>query len=159
MTDVTGFGLAGHLAEMLRASGRGARLDLDAVPALHGALDLLEAGQRATLHEANRAATVIEGLPDSPRGGAAVRSADRRGPAGCPARSPGRRHAGSGCTRPGFRRQSSARSPKRRASPFAERTGDKRRQPVCQIVERGRGQVVGHQRPLDAAFVAARWRA
>jgi selenide, water dikinase len=67
MTDVTGFGLAGHLAEMLRASGRGARLDLDAVPALHGALDLLEADQRATLYEANRAATVIEGLPASPR--------------------------------------------------------------------------------------------
>ncbi len=67
MTDVTGFGLAGHLVEVLRASGTGARLDLAAIPALEGALDLLAAGQRATLHEANRAATVIEGLPASAR--------------------------------------------------------------------------------------------
>ena len=37
MTDVTGFGLAGHLANICRASGTGARLDLDAIPLLPGA--------------------------------------------------------------------------------------------------------------------------
>ena len=35
-TDVTGFGLLGHLATMLRSSGVGARLDVAAVPLLDG---------------------------------------------------------------------------------------------------------------------------
>ena len=52
-TDVTGFGLAGHLFEMLEAAGRQAQLDLDALPALPGALELLEAGIRSSLHEDN----------------------------------------------------------------------------------------------------------
>ena len=56
MTDVTGFGLAGHLADICRASGAGARLDLDAVPLLPGALALAEAGVASTLAPANRAA-------------------------------------------------------------------------------------------------------
>ena len=38
-TDVTGFGLLGHLAEMLRGSACGARIDLAAVPLLPGTLD------------------------------------------------------------------------------------------------------------------------
>ncbi|MFW6092544.1 MAG: selenide, water dikinase SelD [Pseudomonadota bacterium] len=41
LTDVTGFGLAGHLGEMLRASGCGGRLLLDGVPALPGARELV----------------------------------------------------------------------------------------------------------------------
>jgi selenide, water dikinase len=48
-TDVSGFGLIGHLAEMLQASRVGARLDLEAVPALDGALDLLAAGVTSSL--------------------------------------------------------------------------------------------------------------
>ncbi len=36
-TDVTGFGLLGHLVTMLRASGVGARVDVGAVPLLDGA--------------------------------------------------------------------------------------------------------------------------
>ncbi|HEY5658288.1 MAG TPA: selenide, water dikinase SelD, partial [Myxococcota bacterium] len=52
-TDVTGFGLAGHLCEMLRASGVSAVLRLDALPALDGALALLARGVRSTAHERN----------------------------------------------------------------------------------------------------------
>ena len=54
-TDVTGFGLLGHLLEMLRASGADATLDLDAVPVLDGALETLGAGVASTLHPANAA--------------------------------------------------------------------------------------------------------
>ncbi|HET9018471.1 MAG TPA: selenide, water dikinase SelD, partial [Acetobacteraceae bacterium] len=39
-TDVTGFGLAGHLNEMLRASGTGATLRAAALPVLDGAAEL-----------------------------------------------------------------------------------------------------------------------
>jgi selenide,water dikinase len=39
-TDVTGFGLLGHLHEMLTASGGGARIELGAVPVLDEAWDL-----------------------------------------------------------------------------------------------------------------------
>ena len=60
-TDITGFGLAGHLMEMLRASGAGAVLDGDALPALPGARALAAQGIESTLAPENRAAT---GLPD-----------------------------------------------------------------------------------------------
>ena len=43
-TDVTGFGLLGHLATMLRASGVGARLDVRAVPLLDGAREAVRDG-------------------------------------------------------------------------------------------------------------------
>lgn len=43
-TDVTGFGLLGHLREMCLASGVGAAIALDSVPILDGALDLMAAG-------------------------------------------------------------------------------------------------------------------
>lgn len=67
MTDVTGFGLAGHLLEILDASGCGARLDANAVPILPGALALALAGQASSLAPANREAALgrIEG-PSSP---------------------------------------------------------------------------------------------
>ncbi len=52
-TDVTGFGLLGHLAEMLRASGVGAEVDANAVPALPGALALIDAGIESTLAPSN----------------------------------------------------------------------------------------------------------
>jgi selenide, water dikinase len=41
MTDVTGFGLLGHLRELASASGVAAEVDADAVPALPRVLDLL----------------------------------------------------------------------------------------------------------------------
>jgi selenide, water dikinase len=41
MTDVTGFGLLGHLHEMALASGVAAEVNADVVPAIEGVLDLL----------------------------------------------------------------------------------------------------------------------
>lgn len=55
MTDVTGFGLAGHLLAICTASGCGAELSLFSLPLLEGAADLLQAGQRSSLHPANEA--------------------------------------------------------------------------------------------------------
>ncbi len=43
-TDVTGFGLLGHLREMCRASGVGAEILFDRVPVIEGARSLLAAG-------------------------------------------------------------------------------------------------------------------
>ena len=43
-TDVTGFGLLGHLFKLLRASGVGAVLDSAAVPVLDGAWEALRDG-------------------------------------------------------------------------------------------------------------------
>ena len=53
-TDVTGFGLAGHLLEMLRASGVAATLWLDRIPMLPGALELAAQGVESTLAPDNR---------------------------------------------------------------------------------------------------------
>jgi selenide,water dikinase len=55
-TDVTGFGLLGHLLEMLRASQMDAVLDPEAIPALDGALPLLRRGITSSLHADNVAA-------------------------------------------------------------------------------------------------------
>jgi len=44
VTDVTGFGLLGHLHEMARGSGVGAEVDVAAVPLLPGTLELAAAG-------------------------------------------------------------------------------------------------------------------
>lgn len=52
-TDVTGFGLLGHLASICRASGVSSDLWLDALPVLPGARALLGRGLRSTSHEEN----------------------------------------------------------------------------------------------------------
>jgi selenide,water dikinase len=49
MTDVTGFGLIGHLGEMLVASGADAELDLGSLALYDGALALARAGIASTL--------------------------------------------------------------------------------------------------------------
>lgn len=46
-TDVTGFGLLGHLREMCRASGVGARVAGESVPVLDGVVELLAEGMWA----------------------------------------------------------------------------------------------------------------
>ncbi len=66
VTDVTGFGLAGHLGEMLRASGRAAVLWPGALPVLPGARDLIARGIRSTLHPANEAAAEAFDPEDCP---------------------------------------------------------------------------------------------
>ncbi|HEY2538828.1 MAG TPA: selenide, water dikinase SelD, partial [Stellaceae bacterium] len=55
-TDVTGFGLLGHMLEMLRASQLDAVLDPDQIPALDGVPALLAQGITSSLHADNIAA-------------------------------------------------------------------------------------------------------
>ena len=52
-TDVTGFGLVGHLVEMIRASEVDVELDLGAIPFLPGALDTVAAGITSSLQPQN----------------------------------------------------------------------------------------------------------
>jgi selenide,water dikinase len=52
-TDVTGFGLLGHLAEMLRAGAVDARLILDRIPVLEGARDCIARGIVSTMQAQN----------------------------------------------------------------------------------------------------------
>jgi selenide, water dikinase len=63
-TDVTGFGLAGHLAEMIRASRAvSVDLDLDALPVLDGAVELFARGFSSSLQPENlRARHLIDGM-------------------------------------------------------------------------------------------------
>lgn len=63
MTDVTGFGLAGHLLELLRASDVGARLQAGDLPAYAGAVDMLARGIASTLHPGN--VTMLAGVIDA----------------------------------------------------------------------------------------------
>jgi selenide,water dikinase len=54
VTDVTGFGLAGHLLEILDASELNAEVRLSNLPLLPGAKQLLQEGLESTLAPANR---------------------------------------------------------------------------------------------------------
>ncbi|MFY0661206.1 MAG: selenide, water dikinase SelD [Shimia sp.] len=64
MTDVTGFGLAGHLMMMCRASGVAAEITLADVPIYAGAEALASAGHRSTIFADNKAAAPVFG-PES----------------------------------------------------------------------------------------------
>ena len=55
MTDVTGFGLYGHLAGICEASGVGAELRFDTVPLMQGAAQLATQGVRSSIFADNRA--------------------------------------------------------------------------------------------------------
>ena len=52
-TDVTGFGLLGHLVEMLQSPGLGAQLETASLPVLDGALASLQDGIFSSLHSSN----------------------------------------------------------------------------------------------------------
>ena len=52
-TDLTGFGLLGHLVEMTRPSGVDAELQLSALPLLDGAVECVQAGIVSSLQPAN----------------------------------------------------------------------------------------------------------
>ena len=70
-TDVTGFGLLGHLVEMIRASDVDVELDLAAIPILPGALDTVAAGITSSLQPQNlrlrRAVRDRDGVVGDPR--------------------------------------------------------------------------------------------
>ena len=67
-TDVTGYGLTGHLGNMARASGVAARIDAARVPVLDGAEDLVVAGHVPGGTRRNRAdaAANVSHSPDVP---------------------------------------------------------------------------------------------
>lgn len=71
-TDVTGFGLLGHLREMSAASGVGARVRLGTVPVIEGAWDLARrgiapGGTKRNLEFVNRHAAWAPGIPEEAR--------------------------------------------------------------------------------------------
>jgi selenide, water dikinase len=70
-TDVTGFGLLGHLIEMIRPSGVDVELWLDALPILDGAAETVALGIMSSLQPANirlrRAIRNPEAVASDPR--------------------------------------------------------------------------------------------
>ncbi|HEY2160843.1 MAG TPA: selenide, water dikinase SelD [Solirubrobacteraceae bacterium] len=75
MTDVTGFGLLGHLHELAAASGVSAEIEADAVPVIDGVIELLSDGEESSISggtRRNRAyaeefTTFAEGVPEARR--------------------------------------------------------------------------------------------
>ncbi len=53
LTDITGFGLLGHVVEMARASGMSVEIEPTAIPALDGAIELLGSGISSSLQPSN----------------------------------------------------------------------------------------------------------
>ncbi len=70
-TDVSGFGLLGHLGELVRAAGVAARVEAGAVPVIEGAPELAAAGIYAGGSERNLAAAErfvdFENVPEATR--------------------------------------------------------------------------------------------
>ena len=71
-TDVTGFGLLGHLRQLLKASGVSARLESEAVPLLPGALELalnsrFPGGSERNLADVLADIRFPEGMPEARR--------------------------------------------------------------------------------------------
>lgn len=87
MTDVTGFGLAGHLAEMLTPDRMSAQIELSALPLLDGAEDLAAEGVESSLAPANRAALL--GVLDTPQNARAALLVDPQTAGGLLAAVPG----------------------------------------------------------------------
>ncbi len=69
VTDVTGFGLAGHALEVARASDVVLRIDVDSLPVLDEALEMYRRGVTTGVNAANRSliessTRMLHGLPD-----------------------------------------------------------------------------------------------
>ncbi len=105
MTDVTGFGLLGHLLEMCRGSGLAAGITAAQLPLLPGALELAQAGITTGAFRPELAVLRKRRSARAAPGGAAAGLADRSADIGGIARRlrPGRivRRAGAVCA-PGF---------------------------------------------------------
>jgi selenide,water dikinase len=73
LTDVTGFGLLGHVHELAEASGVAAEIDAAAVPAIEGVLELLEderalaGGSRRNRADADTFTAWAADVPDARR--------------------------------------------------------------------------------------------
>jgi selenide, water dikinase len=73
LTDVTGFGLLGHVHELASASGVAARIDAAAIPAIDGVLELLEGeealagGSKRNRADAERFTHWEDGVPEARR--------------------------------------------------------------------------------------------
>jgi selenide,water dikinase len=75
MTDVTGFGLLGHLGELVAASGLAAQIEAEAVPAIEGVIRLLSdpreravaGGTRRNRAHAEEFTTFADSVPDALR--------------------------------------------------------------------------------------------
>jgi selenide, water dikinase len=75
LTDVTGFGLLGHLHELTEASGLCAELDAEAIPAIEGVIELLAdpeqraiaGGTRRNRAHAQKFATFAPAVPEARR--------------------------------------------------------------------------------------------
>lgn len=72
-TDVTGFGLLGHLGEMMRASHRSVVIDALAVPILSGANDLMVGGIESSLQQNNAQAIRDFEVPEAHTHSPAIR--------------------------------------------------------------------------------------
>ena len=80
-TDVTGFGLTGHLLEMLDASSVSAKIETDRVPIYEGFAEVVALGIRSTLFEDNARVASPRSREQSARlavRSANIRRADRR---------------------------------------------------------------------------------
>jgi selenide, water dikinase len=65
-TDITGFGLLGHLVEMVRASQVAVTLELQSLPSLEGAIECISQGILSSLHPQNfRASQWIENFAEA----------------------------------------------------------------------------------------------
>src|ERR671914_368660 len=73
LTDISGFGLLGHVHELAEASGVAARIDAAAIPAIDGVLELLEGeealagGSRRNRADAERFTTWAADVPEPRR--------------------------------------------------------------------------------------------
>ncbi|MCG8564608.1 MAG: selenide, water dikinase SelD [Desulfobacterales bacterium] len=73
LTDVTGFGILGHLGEMSQGCGQGIQMAARALPVYPHALDMYERGETTGSNSANETMVISRGLDLDPR----IRGAQR----------------------------------------------------------------------------------